>query len=218
VSPRPRTVSDEQILIATARAIGRHGPADLTLAHVAQDLGISPATLVQRFGSKRRLLLALAETGVAGVEQCFSAARGAARSPRATVISALASIANTVGRPEEIANHLAFLQMDLTDRDFHRLALAHARATTRHIETLLRDAIAARELVRCDTRQLARTLQALMSGSLLAWAILREGKGEAWLRRDLEAAVAPYRAHKIKNAPATTRVRRAERTARSTSG
>ncbi|MET8542281.1 helix-turn-helix domain-containing protein, partial [Kitasatospora sp. NPDC004799] len=56
--PRPRTTSDAEILAATARAIGIHGPGRLTLAHVGAEAGVSPATLSQRFGSKRGLLLA----------------------------------------------------------------------------------------------------------------------------------------------------------------
>ena len=63
MSPRPRTVSDQAILAATARVIGDLGPAKLTLARVASEVGLAPATLVQRFGSKRGLLLALAESG-----------------------------------------------------------------------------------------------------------------------------------------------------------
>ncbi|MEV0505631.1 helix-turn-helix domain-containing protein, partial [Streptomyces spectabilis] len=51
--PRPRATSDTQILAATARAIGAHGPGKLTLAHVGAEAGVSPATLSQRFGSKR---------------------------------------------------------------------------------------------------------------------------------------------------------------------
>ena len=31
--------------------------------------------------------------------------------------------------PEALANNLAFLEIDLTDPDFHRLALEHSRAT-----------------------------------------------------------------------------------------
>jgi len=43
--------------------MGELGPAKLTLARVAKAAGLSPATLVQRFGSKRALLLALAKSG-----------------------------------------------------------------------------------------------------------------------------------------------------------
>ena len=75
MTPRPRLASDADILAAAGRAIGRVGPVELTLADVAGELGLSPATLVQRFGSKRGLLLALAAQCAAGVEECFTRAR-----------------------------------------------------------------------------------------------------------------------------------------------
>ena len=58
MSPRPRTVSDEHIFVATGLAITRLGPTRLTLADVASEVGLSAAALVQRFGSKRQLLVA----------------------------------------------------------------------------------------------------------------------------------------------------------------
>src|SRR5918992_5126590 len=73
MSPRPRTIDDGDILQAAAMTISRVGPSNFTLADVASAVGLSPATLVQRFGSKRGLMLALAEQGVAGVDACFAA-------------------------------------------------------------------------------------------------------------------------------------------------
>jgi hypothetical protein len=53
-------------------------------------------------------------------------------------------------------------------------------------------AIAAGELVRCDTRGLARALEATLTGSMLAWTFSRQGTLANWLRRDLRAVIAPY--------------------------
>jgi AcrR family transcriptional regulator len=55
---RPKTVSDEAILDAAAAAAGRVGPANLTFGLVAKAVGLSPATLVQRYGTRDRLLQA----------------------------------------------------------------------------------------------------------------------------------------------------------------
>ncbi|MCA1563440.1 MAG: TetR/AcrR family transcriptional regulator, partial [Acidobacteria bacterium] len=43
--------------MAAIQVMARLGPVRLTLADVAREIGLSPATLVQRFGSKRGLLL-----------------------------------------------------------------------------------------------------------------------------------------------------------------
>ena len=54
---RPRTISDEELIAATVRVMSRLGPVKMTLAAVAEEAGVTAATLVQRFGSKRRLML-----------------------------------------------------------------------------------------------------------------------------------------------------------------
>ena len=54
-------VSNDEIFAAAQRAMTRRGPHELTLADVAAEAGVSAGRLVQRFGSKRALLLALAE-------------------------------------------------------------------------------------------------------------------------------------------------------------
>ena len=127
MSPRPRTVSDAEILAAAARMVGRLGPSRMTLAHVASEVGLAPATLVQRFGSKRGLLLAMAGGGAGAAKGEHSAMPRRHRSPLAAVHAIGAGMAAMARTPEEMSNHLAFLQMDLTDPEFHALALAHGR-------------------------------------------------------------------------------------------
>ena len=190
---RHRTQSDEQVIASAARVIARVGPARLTLADVAGESGLAPATLLQRFGSKRGLLLEVVRVGTAGVADCFAQVRTAHRSPLGAIFAAVEMTAHMAETPEELANGLAFLQMDLTDPDFHRLAVQHSRATEDGYRALLDDAVAAGELVRCDTTRLARVIGALAGGSMLAWAIRREGPVAMWLRKDLQTVLKPLR-------------------------
>lgn len=193
MSPRPRTVPDADILAAANRAIMRLGPARLTLADVAREAGLAPATLVQRFGSKRALLLALVEFGVAGVEACFSMMRATHRSPLAALIGAGTDMTRHVKSPEELANGLAFLQMDVGDPEFRRVAVENSRRIHAGYVALLDDAVRAGELFPCDTTRLARAVSAISGWSLISWAILREGPAERWVRHDLETLLEPYR-------------------------
>ena len=55
---RPRTVTDEAILEAAVAAMQRGGPEALTFAAVGKAVGLSPATLVQRYPSKETFLRA----------------------------------------------------------------------------------------------------------------------------------------------------------------
>ena len=190
MSPRPRATSDEHILMATYRVVSRLGP-NLTLADVAKEAGVSPATLVQRFGSKRGLLLAFASAGSGTLGDEFDRIRRKHRSPVAAVYATAECMAAMAATPETLSNSLAFLQMDLTDPEFHKHALAHSRATHAEIKKLLDAAVSARELVPCDTVRLAGAVQALMGGSLLQWAIDRDGKAADRMRQDVDVLLAP---------------------------
>jgi len=95
--------------------------------------------------------------------------------------------------PEAFANHFAFLEMDLADPEFHQLALAHARQFVAELSALVEDAVAARELRKCPTARVARAIQSIIGGSLLNWAIYREGKADTWIAADLQVLLAPYR-------------------------
>src|SRR3989442_4018937 len=99
MSPRPRATSDQDLLMATHRVVSRLGP-NLTLADVANEAGVSPATLVQRFGSKRGLLLAFAAAGPEGMDDEFERLRKAHRSPLAAVYALAECMAAMASKPE----------------------------------------------------------------------------------------------------------------------
>lgn len=193
MAPRPRETSNAEILAAAARVMQRISPIDLTLADVAREAGVVPATLIQRFGTKRELLLASCKTWTADVAGQFARARAKYRSPLKTLIEFSAECSGFAATPESMANGLAYLQIDLTDPEFHAVLLKQYATTRAETRKLLRDAVAARELKPCDTRELARLMQQAKSGAMLDWAVYRKGTLPAWIRRSLEALLAPYR-------------------------
>jgi AcrR family transcriptional regulator len=180
----------------------------LTLADVAAEAGVAPATLLQRFGSKRGLLLALARAGSTASAQELAAIRAAHPSPLAALRATGDCMAGMANSPEELANHLAFLNIDLTDPEFHRYALKGARAFTAELQALLDAGVEAGELVSCDTVRLARLVQEVLHGSLVTWAIFREGTAREWVRNDLEALLGPYIAGERRGKVSPTRRRR----------
>ena len=190
---RPRTISDADILVGAARAVNQHGPAGLTLATVANEVGLAPATLVQRFGSKRGLLLTLTRHSVASTTQQFAAAYARGGLPLSTLVDVLVDMTQSITSPEELANNLAFLQFGLADPEFHRFARDHARVMRAEIWTLLDAAVEQDELINSNTGRLSRSLHVTYNGSLVAWAIDRKGPLAAYLRDDLETTLLPYR-------------------------
>jgi AcrR family transcriptional regulator len=190
VSPRPRETTDEHLLAAAHSVINRVGP-HLTLAEVAKEAGVSPATLVQRFGSKRGLLLAFVSSasGTTGLE--FARIREAHPDPIAAIREAVRCFARMAPTPEAVSNGLAFLQIDLSDPEFHHHAYVQARDTVEEFRRLLNQAVKAGRLERCDTRRLGRALHAIMGGSMLSWAVLRVGSAESWMLADVDTLLKP---------------------------
>ena len=178
---------------ATLRIMSRLGPVKLTLAAIAKEAGVTAATLVQRFGSKRALMLKLSAEAAASADACFDMVRAAhPDSPLGAIIAAATMMTQHMGTPEELANSLAFLQIDISDPEFHKYTLEMSRKHLAGYRALLKDAIAAGELKPHDTTRMARAINAMAGGSLIAWAILREGTAERWVRRDIETLLAPH--------------------------
>jgi AcrR family transcriptional regulator len=194
MSPRPRQASDQDILFAAFRAIAQLGPARMTLADVAKEAGVSPAAIVQRFGSKRALLLATAADAAGGGQYIFPGLRARHRRPVDALLGLAECVTTLMGAtPEAIANNIVFFQVDLKDDEFHRHALAASAGMRAGIKALIRDAVVAGELIRCDANRLAAALHATMNGSILNWVVHREGSLAAFVRRDLTTVLAPYR-------------------------
>ena len=192
--PRPKTVDDDAVLDAALRVIDRGGPGELTLAAVAREVGLAPATLLQRFQSKRGLLLAINSRGSDGAGSSLREATTRHRSPLRALVAGLVDMSSRVTSPETMANHLAFLQIDLSDPEFHQLALAYTTTVREEIKRLLDAAVEAGELEATDTSRLAQGVQTTHSGARITWAIYRKGRLDAWLRRELDTLLAPYRA------------------------
>jgi AcrR family transcriptional regulator len=193
MAPRPRETSDAEILAAAARVMQRVSPVELTLADVAEEAGVVPATIIQRFGTKRELLLANCKAWTADVAGQFARARAKYRSPLKTLIELSVECCSFAATPESMANSLAYLQIDLTDPEFYKVLLMQYTTMRNQTRKLLDDAVAARELKPCNTAELARLVQQVNAGAMLDWAVYRKGRLAAWIRHSLEALLSPYR-------------------------
>lgn len=193
MTPRPRTVEDSEILAATATVIGRVGPAKLTLALVAQEVGLAPATLIQRFGSKKGLLLALGKSGGDDDGDAFlEGLRKKHGSPLAVLRAFLLCFAQMAKTPDEMANHLAAFQMDLVDPELREVTRNILKQNETTVALLLREALDAGEIQGCTPDLLAPVLLTVAQGSLLSWAVFRKGTARRWAQRHLDTALAPY--------------------------
>jgi AcrR family transcriptional regulator len=190
---RPRGIDDAAILRATVDVIGRVGPVGLTLAAVAGEVGLVPGTLVQRFGSKRGLLLALAEQGEKEAEALLGRVRAEHDSALVALAALIVAPLGSMATPETFANHLAFLCIDLTDPGFRPHALAIHQAQGRAVKALLTESLLAGDLrPGTDVAALAASVQAIASGAGLVWALDRQGSLEERLRQALGSVLSPH--------------------------
>ena len=190
---RPRKVSDDQVFMGAYKAMQRLGPNELTLSDIAAEAGVTAGALVQRFGSKRELLLKIAEQFSGGTGEMFAQLRTAHRSPLAAIRAYADCMAGMATTPETLIRNLSYLQIDLTDPEFRKHFAQSARATRAELQMLVRDAIKAGELVpSTNPKQLARTIEAIIGGSMLSWAQYQEGSSAKWIRDDLNAILQPY--------------------------
>jgi AcrR family transcriptional regulator len=190
--PRPRTISDEAVLDAVLALAHRVGPARVTFAAAAAEVGLSAATLVQRFGTKRDLLLAADKRGIDLWVGALD--RSTAASPLARIVEGLVLAADPVATPEQMANSLAMLQLDLADPDFHAETLRGAQAVRARIMRDLGAALEAGELRQgSDITTLAKLVETTYHGALIGWAIHRESTLAGWMCEQIEAALAPHR-------------------------
>src|SRR4030095_12668236 len=116
---RPRRVSDEEIFAAALRAMSRLPPSELTLAAIGAEAGVTAGALVQRFGSKRALLLTRARAqGDPGQAERLIAEYGSPLEALAAYADCFTFHART---PAAFQRGLAYLQQDLGDPELRDL-------------------------------------------------------------------------------------------------
>lgn len=190
---RPRKVADDDVFLAAYRVMSRVGPNELTLGQIAAEAGVTAGLLVQRFGSKRDLMLKLSERFSAGTGEIFAQLRHGHRSPLAVLRAYAECMAGMADTPAAFMRSLSYLHIDLTDPGFRQHFTRSAKATRQELQKLIREAINAGELSSAvNPRQLARTIEAVIGGSMLSWAHYQEGTAAKWVRDDLNAILKPY--------------------------
>src|SRR6185437_9095242 len=136
MSPRRRKAEDRDVFAALVRVMLRRGPDELTLREVASEAGLTAGALVQRFGSKRAMLLAHARHVAATADTGVSIPRQTS-SPLDTLRSVAAMYAELAESPGAAVRNLAYLLNDLRDAVLRRHLLRLSRTARAWYEQLL---------------------------------------------------------------------------------
>lgn len=174
--PRRKSLSDDEILDAAVPVMVRKGPSAFTLADVATEVGMAPATLIQRFGDKKTLI----ERVFARDNERF--AEWVAGLPRGRGVDAVLHIfesaTNMFGEEDNLADHLLWLREDFRDPTLNAMARERFR--------LLQKALAERmPPMRVSAKTAARLLDAQWQGALNQWGIFRQGRLSNYMMKSL---------------------------------
>jgi AcrR family transcriptional regulator len=175
---RRKSISDDEILERALPVIARAGPAGFTLADVAGEIGLSPATLLQRFGDKKTLVArAFARDNERFARWIAELPEGRGEAATLAVYRAATEGFHADADPE-IADHLLWLREDIRDPVFN--AMARSRFA------LFRAAILERlPPLRLPPAEVARLLDAQLHGALIQWAIEPKGSLTDYVMKDL---------------------------------
>lgn len=193
--PRPRLVSDEEVFAAFDASIAEHGPNGVTLALVAQRLGVTAPALMRRFGSKHGLFAAFMQHELDAQPAMLRSLLEQHSDPLQAVLALSGETHQYSMNRKAYLRHLASFFLQLADDEALVPVIATWFAGERRWIAERLDAARSVRALRSDTPvpDLARTLQAALHGARLQWATGGDGAEGAWSRRELEAVLAPWR-------------------------
>jgi hypothetical protein len=138
-------------------------------------------------------MVRLAELAAAASVGFIEGLRDRYESPVAVLRAYVDCMADLAASPDAFARNLAYLVDDLRDADLRRHLETQGRRTRKAISKLLVDAVAAGELTKAtNPKQLARTIETIIGGSMLTWATYRDGSAVKWMRQDLDLVLGPF--------------------------
>jgi AcrR family transcriptional regulator len=118
--PRHKSISNDDILDRALPIMAAAGPAGFTLADLAREVGVAPATLLQRFGDKQTLVTrAFARDNERFVHWLESQPEGVGAN---IVIRIYSDATKLFGDNPSLADHLLWLREDIRDPALNRLA------------------------------------------------------------------------------------------------
>lgn len=157
--PRPKTVADIEVMNAAIEVLAQRGMAEFTLSEIARRVGLSRATLIQRFGDRDAILRRMAEHEVAATRQ-YLESLPIETGPRG-LCRFLDEIIRSMGPGEGFSVRVAIAALEARDPDLR--AMANVRYG------LVQEAMMARLPDNPDREEIARTLHAVIAGATMQW-------------------------------------------------
>ena len=176
---RPKTIADEDILDATAEVLGERGAERLTFAEVAKRVGLSAATLVQRYGNKQAMVHATLLRAWDDLDaQTAEADAVCAISPEGAIALVL-SLSGSAPEIDNYGNGLMLLREDMRDPQLRDRGAAWGRALSKALGRRLTD-----DPMRQSS--LGKLMASQWQGAQLWWAFSRSVPAQEAIAEELQ--------------------------------
>jgi AcrR family transcriptional regulator len=177
--PRKRTIPDEVLLDAALAIVHGTGPAALSFATLAGQVGLAPSTIVQRFGTKAGLLRATLLRAWDHLDADTAAAIDRAGPGRDGVVDLLVAVGGQYDE-DDYAEQLVVLREDLRDPVLRARGAAWIGSLAAAVEARLAEAPG-------GPAGLGELVVAHWQGTLTVWGFTRPGPVDETTRRFLDA-------------------------------
>ncbi len=175
---RPKTVSDEAILDAAGRVLRQSGPAGVTFAAVGAEAGLSPATLVQRYGSKDGLMRATLLRAWDQLDISTQVVDELSPADAEGAVALLVALSGDYGDHEQYAEGLLVLREDMRDPALRERGARWGEVLAQALGRRLTADEAAQ-------RRLGRLMATQWQGALIWWGFEREGSVGEYVQKQL---------------------------------
>ncbi len=174
--PPKKSINDALVLEKALLVISELGPETFTLADIGKAVGLSPSTLMQRFGSKQALLIKAAKHVPAKMKTELNNLKMKELPWDEELITLLCDLPEGFGTRQDIANSLGLLKLDMIDPELHPIARNLFEQLRARIKELLEQG---------QLDDLAWELDALRHGLIIQWALSGTGPLQDWLQKGL---------------------------------
>lgn len=180
--PQKKLINDETVLEKALLVISEHGPDNFTLADIGKAVGLAPATLMQRFGSKQQLLVLAAKQANIKMKHDLEALKEQQLPWDKELMLLLIGVPDGFGSRQEIANSLSVLKLDMVDPELHPIARTLFDRLRKRIHELLLLGQKSKQLnPSIDTKITTLELDALRHGLVIQWTLSGKGNLRTWM-------------------------------------
>ena len=182
-----KLIDDESVLEKALLVISDLGPESFTLAAIGEAVGLAPATLLQRFGSKQQLLVRAAKQANVKFKADLAALEKRGLPWHEELIHLLIGMPEGFGSRQDIANSLGVLKLDMVDPELHPIARQLFEELRKRIHTLLLQGQASGQLDEAaDVEITTWELDALRHGLVIQWTLSGTGTLHTWMKKGFE--------------------------------